>query len=81
MVNGNEEAVDVQLFDAEKCFDALWVEESINDAYDAGLKNDKLVLLFLENQHAKIVVKTPNGKSKRISIRNFIMQMFYFVCP
>ena len=50
------------------------MEESINDAYDAGLKNDKLVILFLENHYAKIAVKTPNGKSKRISIRNIIMQ-------
>ena len=27
VINGNEDPVDVQLFDAEKCFDALWVEE------------------------------------------------------
>ena len=53
-----------------KCFDALWMEECINDAYDAGLDNDKLVLLFLENQHAKIAIKTTQGKSERISIRN-----------
>ena len=36
--------------------------------------NDKLPLLFLENQNANIAVKTPNGTSKRVSISNIIMQ-------
>ena len=74
VINGTEEPVDVELFDVEKCFDALWMEETINDVYDAGLTNDKLVLLFLENQHAKIAIKTPSGKSERVSITNIIMQ-------
>ena len=49
VINGNEDSVDVQVFDVEKCFDALWVEECINDIYEAGRGNDKLVLLYLEN--------------------------------
>jgi hypothetical protein len=49
VVNGKEEPIDVQVYDIGKCFDALWVEECINDLYDAGFNNDKLPLLFLEN--------------------------------
>ena len=49
VINGNEESVDIQIFDIEKCFDALWVEECVNDLFEAGLDNDKLVLLYLEN--------------------------------
>ena len=74
VVNGNEDPVDIQVFDVEKCFDALWVEECINDIFEAGLDNDKLVLLFLENQNANIAIKTPGGKSARITITNIIMQ-------
>ena len=74
VVNGKEEPIDVQVFDVEKCFDALWVQECINDLYDSGFDNDKLPLLFLENQNANIAVKTPNGTSKRVSISNIIMQ-------
>ena len=74
VVNGNEEPVDIEVFDVEKCFDALWVEECINDIFEAGLENDKLVILFLENQNEQIAIKTPSGKSQRISIRNIIMQ-------
>ena len=44
------------------------------DLFEAGLDNDKLALLYLENQHARIAVKTPEGKSDRVSISNIIMQ-------
>ena len=74
VINGKEEPVDAQLFDVEKCFDALWVEECINDIFDAGLVNDKLALLYLGNQNAKIAIKTQDGKSERINIKNIIMQ-------
>ena len=74
VINGEEEPVDVQVFDVEKCFDSLWVEESINDIYEAGLKNDKLNLLFLENQNANIAIKSKEGKSIRKNIKNIIMQ-------
>ena len=53
IINGEEDPVDMQVVDVEKCFDGLWVEECINDIYDAGLDNDKLNLLYLENQNAK----------------------------
>ena len=74
VVYGKEDPVDIQVVDVEKCVDALWVEECINNIFEAGLDNDKLVLLFLENQNANIAIKTPGGKSSRTSIKNIIMQ-------
>ena len=74
VVNGCEEPIDIQVFDVEKCFDALWVEECINDLYESGLRNDKLSLLYLENQNAQIAVKTASGTSKRVNIKNVVMQ-------
>ena len=74
IVNGKEEPIDIQVFDIEKCFDTLWVEECINDLFESGFKNDKLPLLFMENQNAMIAVKTSSGISNRISIHNIIMQ-------
>ena len=41
---------------------------------EAGLNNDKLPLLFLENQNAHVAVKTPNGLSPRVNIQNIVMQ-------
>ena len=58
----------------EKCFDNLWLEEVINCLYEAGLNNNKLSLVFLENKTAQVAVKTSTGISKRKSIHNIIMQ-------
>ena len=69
-----QEALDFQVYDVEKCFDALWRHEVINCLYEAGLQNDKLPLLFLENNNAQIAVKTNGNISSRVNIRNIIMQ-------
>ena len=74
VINGNASPIDIQVFDVEKCFDGLWLQECINDLYDTGLNNDKLPLLFLENKNAKIAVKTSTGISERDSIQNIVMQ-------
>ena len=68
------EAVDFQIYDIEKCFDKLWLHEVINCLYEAGLRNDKLPLLFLENVNAKVAVKSNGQVSTRINIKEIIMQ-------
>jgi hypothetical protein len=44
--------------------------------FEAGLQNDKLPLPFLEHSNAQIAaVKTPNGISRRETIRNIMMMI------
>ena len=74
VVNGNEDYIDVQVFDIEKCFDALWTQDCINDVFDAGFNNDKLPLSFLESKNAQCAVKVGDGLSDRVNIKNIIMQ-------
>ena len=69
-----KEALDLQVYDVETCFDSLWLHEVINCLYEAGLRNDKLPLLFLENANAQVAVKISNGISNRKNIQNIIMQ-------
>ena len=35
--NGSKEEIDIAIYDVDTCFDSLWLEECINDIYDAGL--------------------------------------------
>ena len=72
--NTSEEALNIQVYDVEQCFDSLWLQEVITCLYEAGLKNDKLPLLFLENRIAQVAVKTPGGLSERMDIKKIIMQ-------
>ena len=71
---GPEEPIDICAYDIEKCFNALCSYECINVLYEAGLRNDKLVLLFLMNQKAQIAIKTTQGMTERVTIKNIIMQ-------
>ena len=52
----------------KKCLDSLWVQDCINDMYDAGVQSDQLNLLYLLNKNAKVAVKTTNGLTQRESI-------------
>ena len=53
---------------------SLWVQDFINDLFDAGCDNDKLVLLHLGTHNTHIAVKTTHGITKRETINNAIMQ-------
>ena len=68
-----KKACDVCVYDIRKCHDSLWLHECINDLWDAGIQDDKLVLLFLENQNANIAIKTASGTTDRMNIHNKIM--------
>jgi hypothetical protein len=52
----NEEALDFQVYNIEQCFDALWLHAVINSLYEAGLQNDKLPVLVLENNNAQVAI-------------------------
>ena len=47
ILEGDEDALDFQVYDVKETFDSLWLEEVINELYEAGFNNDKLNLLFL----------------------------------
>ena len=70
----SEEALDIGVYDVRKCFDTMWNQEAINDIYELGFQNDKLPLLYLENETAKVAIKTSAGTTERVTIRNNIMQ-------
>ena len=68
VINDNEEPIQVQVQDAVKCFDKLWLEETTNALYQDGLKTDMLNLLYLENLNSKVAIKVNNNLTQRISV-------------
>ena len=61
--------------DAEKCFDKLWLQNCINAIYDAGITNEYLNILYIENRNASIAVKVNNTLSTRINVTDVVMQV------
>ena len=62
------------LYDIEKCFDSLWLEDCINSLWDMGVRNDILSLIDLMNKEAGVAVKTPVGDTDAILLTNLVKQ-------
>ena len=77
VVNGTEDCIDIQIYDIEKAFDGLWLEDCLNDLYDtvpAANKDDKLALLYQSNKINKVAVNTAVGITERVNIENIVQQ-------
>ena len=77
VMNGNEDCVDIQIYDIEKAFDGLWLEDCLNDVYDTvpdSNKNDKLGLLYESNRKNMVAVNTAMGMTERVNISNIVQQ-------
>ena len=74
VIHGSEDPIQIQVGDVEKCFDKLWLQNTTNDLYEAGLKNDKLNLLYLENRNTKVAIKVNNRKTRTINMKVIEMQ-------
>ena len=67
--------IDVQIVDIEKCFDKMSYKETANDIYEAGVKDDKFILMAKSNEKCMVAVKTPWGSlSKRVEMHELEMQ-------
>ena len=66
--------VDIALYDVKKCFDALWLQQCCNYLFEAGVKDDKLSMVFRGNQLNKISVLSPAGPTEMSDIEECVSQ-------
>ena len=64
-----KKSIDIQFYDLDKCFDSMWAEETMNDIYDVGVKDDKFALSLM-NSKCQVKVKTPVGDTERLTLNN-----------
>ena len=72
--NKGSKPIDVQISDYRQCFDSLWLEECMNDMYEAGIDDDNLALIYEANKNINVAVQTPNGLTSREYIHNIVLQ-------
>ena len=75
--NGESPPVDIQLYDLKQCFDAMWLEESMNNLLDTIPESewdDKLGLVYQNNVTNLVSVKTPFGLTDRTTIERIVTQ-------
>ena len=66
--------IDVQFYDLAKCFDTMWSEETMNDFYDVGVKDETFALISLMNEKCNVKVKTPVGETEKFQLSRIEMQ-------
>ena len=64
----------LQIYDYAQMFDSINLQQALSDLYDAGVKDDTLVLLHEANKDIHMAVKTPSGLTERQIIRNCVLQ-------
>ena len=77
VIRGKEDCIDIQIYDIEKAFDGLWLQDCMNDVYDSlsdTNKDDKLALLYKSNQKNMVAINTAVGLTERTNIPNIVQQ-------
>ena len=77
VLNGESDPVDIQIYDVEKCFDALWLEDCMLDMYDTlppGARDDKIALVYEMNKENYVAVNTAVGLTDRVMLPTVVMQ-------
>jgi hypothetical protein len=72
VVNGQEECVDLHIYDLVKAFDALWVADCMNDLWDtlpAQARDDRLGLLYQSTRTNMVAVNTAVGQTERVVVK------------
>ena len=70
----NNKPVLLQIYDYRQMFDAINLEEAINDAFDAGMDDDNLALIYNANKDIRMAVNTLTGLTERQRLRNVVLQ-------
>ena len=52
----------------------MWLQATINALYEAGITNDTLNILYLENRNNQIAIKVNNKLKKRVLVKDVVMQ-------
>ena len=74
LASKKNKSIDIQIMDYRQCFDSMWLQETINDMYEAGVKDDHLALLYEANKEVNVAIKTPNGLTDRFRMKEIILQ-------
>ena len=77
VIKDNGDCIDIQLYDIQKCFDSLWIDDVFNDLYDIlppSKRNDKVSLLYNSCRTNLVAVRTPGGLSERVDMPGIIQQ-------
>lgn len=60
--------------DLEKCFDKLWLEDTINELWKSNMPANEVKIIHEMYKEAKIIIDTPIGMTDEIEVQNIVKQ-------
>ena len=69
--------IDIQIYDLVQAFDALWLQDCMNDIFDClpeEKRDRKLALIYQTNVDNLIAVNTPVGQTARVNMPQIVQQ-------
>jgi hypothetical protein len=77
LIRGEDDPVDIQIYDIEKAFDALWLEDTMNDLVDTiprSSQDDKIAMIYEANKSNLVAINMAVGQTDRVEIQCIVMQ-------
>ena len=77
VVQAKDRCIDIQVYDIEQAFDALWLEDCSNDLYDSlpdSSRDNKLALIYQTNVNNQVAVNTGVGQTQRFPVNRIVQQ-------
>ena len=77
VVWGEDDPIDLQIYDLLKCFDALWLEDCMIDMVDSippSSQDDKIAMVYEANKSNLVAINTAVGQTDRVEIPCIVMQ-------
>ena len=66
--------INITVLDYRQCFDSMWLEEAMNDLFEAGLDDDKIAVIYEANKTNQVAINTPSGLTERKIISQIVLQ-------
>ena len=60
--------------DAVKCFDKLWMKDGLLELNKNGMSEFDVSMIYILNETADIIIKTPCGITENITVKNIVKQ-------
>ena len=74
VIQSKSESVDLTILDYKQCFDSLSVDITLNDLFEAGVKDNILNVISESDASSNVAIKTPLGITKRAEVKKFVAQ-------
>ena len=58
----------------DKCFDKLWLPKTTHELFEAGMKTDKLNLLFIKNRSTQVAIKVNKQITRKVNMKVLELQ-------